>query len=160
MSINLIENYSFEDGLAGWNTSGDVTTTALLEAFERATVARLGGLLEVGDAVVSQLIRVPEGATHFHVVYAIRPVLLNLGSLEVQVEFRGSANLDPPLPLRRRDVIDVINDGSLIDLVWETRYAVTGEIPPETEWARLRFVHPAPILTGGFYIDAVFMTTD
>ena len=161
MSINLIENYSFEDGLAGWNTSGDVTTTALLGGLREGHRWRaLADSWRSEMPSSARLIRVPEGATHFHVVYAIRPVLLNLGSLEVQVEFRGSANLDPPLPLRRRDVIDVINDGSLIDLVWETRYAVTGEIPPETEWARLRFVHPAPILTGGFYIDAVFMTTD
>lgn len=160
MSINLVENYSFEDGLAGWFTSGEVETETLAAAFERSTVVRLGGLLEGDDAIISQLIRIPEGATHFHVVYALRPELVNLGDLQVQVEFRGSANLDPPLPLRRRDVIDVVDENALVDLTWQTRYAVTGEIPPETEWARLRFIHPTPLLLGGLYIDAVFMTTD
>lgn len=159
MSINLVENYSFEDGLAGWSTSGDVGTSTLAFAFERSTVARLGGLLEVEDSIVSQLILVPEGATHFHVVYALRPELVNLGDLQVQVEFRGSANLDPPLPLRRRDIIDVVDESALVDLSWQTRYAVTGEIPPETEWARLRFIHSTPII-GAIYIDAVYVTTD
>ena len=160
MSVNLIQNFSFEDGLAGWSTSGPVTTATPIDVFERATLAELGQTLLPGDtAIISQLVPVPPEATHFHVVYAVKPQLINVGDLEVQVEFRGSANLDPPLPLRRRDVIDVINSGALTLLAWQTRYAVTGEIPPDTAWARLRFIHPGTLL-GVLQIDAVYMTTD
>lgn len=159
MSINLVRNFSFENALTGWSTSGAVSPEAETFAFHLATVARLGGLEAVDNAILSQLILVPDDATHFHVVYAVRPELISEGDLEVQVEFRGSANLDPPLPLLRVDVIDEINEGALVDLSWQTRYAVTGEIPPDTEWARLRFIHRAPFL-GEIYIDAVYMTTD
>mgnify|MGYP001381103111 CR=1 FL=1 len=159
LSINLIRNYSFEEGLTGWQTGGDVDAITLGSAFERNTVAQMAGIVALEDGVISQLVRVPPGATHFHVVYAVRPTLVNVGNLIVQVEFRGSANLDPPLPLRRVDTIDVINDGALVNLDWQTRYAVTGEIPPLTEWARLRFVTTTALL-GGIQIDAVFMTTD
>ena len=160
MSVNLIRNHSFENGLVDWNTSGLAFGATFTFAFEQTSVASLGGIIQLDDAVISQLVEIPEGATHFHVVYAVRPSLVNLGDLQVQVEFRGSANLDPPLPLRRRDIIDVIQEDAL-DLNWQTRYAVTGEIPPDTEWARLRFVRPGTIVEGGsIYIDAVYMTTD
>jgi len=159
LSINLIRNFSFEDDLVSWSTSGPVTALDSIAPFEREQVAVLGGLLQLDTAVVSQLVEVPDDATHFHVVYAVRPQIVNLGGLQVQVEFRGSANLDPPLPLRRRDIIDVIADGALIISDWQTRYAVTGEIPPDTAWARLRFVYDGSI-AGALEIDAVYMTTD
>jgi len=160
LSVNLISNFSFENGVVGWNRSGTVGPVAGPFAFQLFIVASLGAILQLDDAVLSQLVKVPEGATHFHVVYSVRPFIADLGNLQVQVEFRGSANLDPPLPLRRRDIIDVIDENAL-DLSWQTRYAVTGEIPPDTEWARLRFVRPGSEVPGGsLFIDAVYMTTD
>ena len=124
MSVNLITNFSFEQGLAGWNTSGGVDAESITAAYEQATVAQFGPLLlpPADDLVLSQMVRVPPGATHFHVVYAIRQPLVELGDFRVEVEFRGSANLDPPLPLRRRDVIDILNTNALVSLTWQTRY--------------------------------------
>lgn len=159
MSVNLIDNHSFELGLTEWSTSGDVTASAVSAPFERSTVADLGGPAQSQTAIISQLVHVPDEATHFHVVYAVRPSGISVGNLQVQVEFRGSANLVPPLPLLRRDVIDVIDPGALVNVAWETRYAVTGEIPAGTEWARLRFLHE-PDNDGALLVDAVYMTTD
>jgi len=159
LSVNLIRNYSFEEGLAGWSGSGSANPAGIIAAFERATVALIGDLLTGAEGILSQLVQIPPDATHFHVVYAVLAPAIPSGSLQVEVEFRGSANLDPPLPLLRTDVIDVIDTGALVELAWETRYAVTGEIPSDARWARLRFVNP-PSPDIGVYIDAVFMTTD
>ena len=160
MSTNLIRNFSFENGLENWNQSGGAGTGQIQAAYQGQIIADLSNLSFPPEVVISQLVRVPAEATHFHVVYSVLPVSASHGPLAVQVEFRGSANLDPPLPLLRTDVIDLILQDALVTEAWQTRFAVTGEIPPGTAWARLRFVHPLVFSADRLFLDAVYMTTD
>ncbi|MDF2648083.1 MAG: hypothetical protein K0Q73_3888 [Paenibacillus sp.] len=167
MALNLIQNFSFENGILPWQTAGTAgTTDPLTGAFEGTLVGTLGPLIALapGNAVISQAFPVPADAVNLRLSYAIQRLaaiepIVN-GNVQVQIVWqRGEADLYSVISTEILE--NLIGLDITLGTAWETHVVVTDAKPAEAVQARLRFIMFSSALgVAGAYIDEVVVTAE
>lgn len=169
MSLNLIQNFSFEAGILPWQTAGLASTAdPLTGAFEGLRVGTLGPLLAItpGNAVISQAFPVPADAVNLRVSYAFRRLaaiapIVN-GQFQVQIVWQRGE--DAAYAEISRETLENLGGTDIdVSLDWETHVVVTGPKPALAEQARIRFILFRSLIelgVAGTYIDEVVVTAE
>ncbi|MCY9660117.1 hypothetical protein P5G65_03895 [Paenibacillus chondroitinus] len=169
MSLNLIENFSFETGITPWQTAGTAgTVNPLTGAFEGSFVGTLGPLVALvpGNAVISQAFPVAADAVNLRVSYALRRLVavapIVNGNIQVQIVWQRGAD-GAYAPISTEVLEDMPGTDIDLSLEWETHVVVTGPKPALAEQARIRFILFASLIelgVAGTYIDEVVVTAE
>jgi hypothetical protein len=142
LTENRLRNPSFELGLAGWRTAGNVTGERSSTADEGERVAQLLPTLLL-KAILSQMVRVALQAEFLDVEYSVR-ALVNPPNAPVPVSPALTVQIlwyDTSFQLLRTDIIDQLAEGVIpIGTSWTRRTLSTNTKPAGTLQARLRFI--------------------
>lgn len=169
MSLNLIQNFSFESGIVPWQTAGLAgTVDPLTGAFEGLRVGTFGPLLVLtpGNAVISQAFPVPVDAVNLRVSYAFQRLAAVVpvvnGQFQVQIVWQRGA--DAAYAEISRETLENLGGTDVdVSLDWETHVVVTGPKPALAEQARIRFILFNALVgvgVAGTYIDEVVVTAE
>ncbi|MBA2938752.1 hypothetical protein HZF08_10585 [Paenibacillus sp. CGMCC 1.16610] len=169
MSLNLIQNFSFETGIDPWQNAGIAgTTDPLTGAFEGSRVGSFGPLLVLtpGNAVLSQAFPVEADALNLRVSYAFRRLVAVApvvnGQFQVQIVWQRGAD-GGYAPISTEILENMPGTDVDISVDWETHVVVTGPKPALAEQARIRFILFRSLLelgVAGTYIDEVVVTAE